>query len=244
MGGYITYASYTHGTVFDLRPDDVYACVADVGWITGHSYIVYGPLANGATSFMFESTPLYPDAGRYWDMVERHKISIFYTAPTAIRALVAQGDDYVKRYDRSSLRVLGTVGEPINPEAWEWYYKVVGEERCNIVDTWWQTETGGIAISPIAPATQPKPGSATLPMPGIFPSLRDPDGKKSTAPGRDCSALTIHGPARHGQSGATMSAFSQPISATYQAFTSPETAAGGTSTATTGLPAVWTMLST
>lgn len=183
-GGYITYASYTHGTVFDLRPDDVYACVADVGWITGHSYIVYGPLANGATSFMFESTPLYPDAGRYWDMVERHKISIFYTAPTAIRALVAQGDDYVKRYDRSSLRVLGTVGEPINPEAWEWYYKVVGEERCNIVDTWWQTETGGIAISPIAPATPPKPGSATLPMPGIFPSLRDPDGKKIYGPGQ------------------------------------------------------------
>ncbi|MGI9255786.1 MAG: AMP-binding protein, partial [Salinispira sp.] len=134
-GGYITYTSYTHAAVFDLRPDDVYACVADVGWITGHSYIVYGPLANGATTFMFESTPIYPDAGRYWDMVERHGITIFYTAPTAIRALVAQGDEFVKRYDRSSLRVLGTVGEPINPEAWDWYYEVVGEGRCNIVDT-------------------------------------------------------------------------------------------------------------
>ncbi len=183
-GGYITYASYTHATVFDLRPDDVYACVADVGWITGHTYIVYGPLANGATTVMFESIPTYPDAGRYWDMVERHKITIFYTAPTAIRALAAQGGEYVTRYDRSSLRVLGTVGEPINPEAWEWYYKVVGEGRCNIVDTWWQTETGGIAISPIAPATPTEPGSATLPLPGILPSLREADGKIIRGPGQ------------------------------------------------------------
>ena len=183
-GGYLTYASFTHGTVFDLREDDVYACVADVGWITGHTYIVYGPLANGATTLMFESIPTYPDAGRYWDMVARHKISIFYTAPTAIRALAAQGDDFVTRYDRSSLRVLGTVGEPINPEAWEWYYNVVGEKDCNIVDTWWQTETGGIAISPIAPATPTAPGSATLPMPGIMPSLRTNEGRHIIGPGQ------------------------------------------------------------
>lgn len=183
-GGYLTYASYTHATVFDLRETDVYACVADVGWITGHSYIVYGPLANGATTMMFESTPLYPDAGRYWDMVERHGITIFYTAPTAIRALAAQGNEHVKRYDRSSLRVLGTVGEPINPEAWEWYYDVVGEKRCNIVDTWWQTETGGISISPIAPATPTKPGSATNPMPGIQTSLRTPEGHVIRGPGQ------------------------------------------------------------
>jgi len=179
-GGYITYTSYTHQTVFDLREDDVYACVADVGWITGHSYIVYGPLANGATSLMFESIPTYPDAGRYWDMVARHGITIFYTAPTAIRALAAQGDDFVKQHDRSSLRVLGTVGEPINPDAWNWYYDVVGEGRCNIVDTWWQTETGGICITPIASVTPTTGGSATLPMPGIVPLLNDSDGNELT----------------------------------------------------------------
>jgi acetyl-CoA synthetase len=188
-GGYITYTSYTHATVFDLREDDVYACVADVGWITGHSYIVYGPLANGATSLMFESIPTYPDPGRYWDMVERHGITIFYTAPTAIRALAAQGDQYVTAHDRSSLRVLGTVGEPINPDAWEWYFHVVGEQRCNIVDTWWQTETGGISISPIAPATPTRPGSATLPMPGILTSLRTPEGIHIYGPGQGLLAI-------------------------------------------------------
>jgi acetyl-CoA synthetase len=165
-----------------LREDDVYACVADVGWITGHSYIVYGPLANGATSLMFESIPTYPDAGRYWDMVARHGITIFYTAPTAIRALAAQGDDFVKQHDRSSLRVLGTVGEPINPDAWNWYYDVVGEGRCNIVDTWWQTETGGICITPIASVTPTTGGSATLPMPGVVPQLNDSDGNELTGP--------------------------------------------------------------
>ena len=189
-GGYITWAQYTHRTVFDLREDDVYACVADVGWITGHTYIVYGPLANGATSLMFESTPLYPDAGRYWDMVERHGITIFYTAPTAIRALAACDPDLVTKYDRSSLRVLGTVGEPINPEAWRWYYDVVGEGRCNIVDTWWQTETGGICLTPIAPATPTKPGSATLPMPGILPSLRTPEGRPIHGPGEGLLCLS------------------------------------------------------
>ena len=197
-GGYLTYASYTHQTVFDLREDDVYACVADVGWITGHTYIVYGPLANGATSLMFESTPLCPDAGRYWDMVERHGITIFYTAPTAIRALAAQGDAFVRRADRSSLRVLGTVGEPINPEAWEWYYDVVGEGRCTIVDTWWQTETGGIMLSPIAPATPVAPGAATLPLPGILPVLVDSYNRELRGPvsGHLCLAQPWPGQAR------------------------------------------------
>jgi acetyl-CoA synthetase len=198
-GGYITYASYTHRTVFDVRPGDVYACVADVGWITGHSYIVYGPLANGTTSLMFESTPLYPDAGRYWDMVERHGINVFYTAPTAIRALAAHGREPVERYDRSTLRVLGTVGEPINPAAWEWYHDVVGAKRCAIVDTWWQTETGGICISPIAPATPTKPGSATLPLPGIVPALIDPNtGAPFDGPGEGhlCLAQPWPGQAR------------------------------------------------
>ena len=175
-GGYVTYASYTHRTVFDIRQGDVYACMADVGWITGHSYIVYGPLANGATTLLFESTPLYPDAGRYWDVVETHAVSVFYTAPTAIRALAAQGREFVERYDRTTLRVLSTVGEPINPEAWHWYQSVVGEDQCTIVDTWWQTETGGICISPIAPVTATLPGYATYPLPGITPVLLRPDG--------------------------------------------------------------------
>ena len=182
-GGYITYASFTHATVFDLREDDVYACVADVGWITGHTYIVYGPLANGATTLMFESIPTYPDPGRYWELVARHNVTIFYTAPTAIRALAAHGDSYVEAHDRSSLRVLGTVGEPINPEAWVWYHDVVGDTRCSVVDTWWQTETGGISISGISPATPMKPGSASYPLPGINPSLRTPDGRNIHGPG-------------------------------------------------------------
>ncbi|MEM7447910.1 MAG: acetate--CoA ligase [Myxococcota bacterium] len=183
-GGYLTYASHTHATVFDHRTDDVFGCMADIGWITGHTYIVYGPLSNGATTFMFESIPTYPDAGRYWDIVERHRLTTLYTAPTALRALVAFGDEPVSRYDRSSLRILGTVGEPINPEAWEWYYRTVGQERCTVVDTWWQTETGGIAISPIAPATPTKPGAATMPVPGVFLSLRTPEGDPIYGPGR------------------------------------------------------------
>jgi len=197
-GGYITYASYTHQVVFDVRDDDVYACVADVGWITGHTYIVYGPLANGVTSLMFESVPTYPDASRYWDMVERHKINVFYTAPTAIRALAAHGSAPVDKHDRSSLRVLGTVGEPINPEAWRWYFDVVGDGRCTIVDTWWQTETGGICISPLGPATPTKPGKATLPLPGIVPLLVDGDGREIHGPGAGhlCIAQPWPGQAR------------------------------------------------
>ena len=176
--GYLLYTMLTHRYVFDYREDDIFACVADIGWITGHSYVVYGPLANGATTVMFESVPTYPDAGRYWDMVERLKITQFYTAPTAIRAIARLGDEFVKKYDRSSLRVLGTVGEPINPESWKWYYHVVGEGRCNIVDTWWQTETGGIMITPLPGATPTKPGSATLPFFGIEPALLDDEGKE------------------------------------------------------------------
>jgi acetyl-CoA synthetase len=176
-GGYLLYASMTHRFVFDVQDDDVYACVADIGWITGHSYIIYGPLANGATTVMFESTPLYPDAGRYWRMVEELGITIFYTAPTAIRAIAREGDSWVKKHDRSSLRILGTVGEPINPEVWEWYHDVVGEGRCAVVDTWWQTETGGILITPLPGATPAKPGSATLPFFGIEPVLVDDEGK-------------------------------------------------------------------
>ena len=176
--GYMLNAALTHKYVFDYQEGDIYWCTADVGWITGHSYIVYGPLANGATTLMFEGVPTYPNASRCWDVVDKHKVTIFYTAPTAIRALMAQGDEPVTRTDRSSLRLLGSVGEPINPEAWEWYYRVVGDSRCPIVDTWWQTETGAILIAPIPGAVDLKPGSATLPMFGVQPVLLDPDGKE------------------------------------------------------------------
>ena len=177
-GGYLLYASYTHQHVFDYKDGDIYWCTADVGWITGHSYIVYGPLANGATTLMFEGVPTYPDAGRFWQVIEKHSVNIFYTAPTAIRALMAQGDDFVTKADRSSLTLLGTVGEPINPEAWRWYHDVVGEGRCEIVDTWWQTETGGILIAPLPGATDLKPGSATKPLPGVRPVLVDNEGNE------------------------------------------------------------------
>jgi len=173
-GGYITYASFTHERIFDYKPGDIYACVADVGWITGHTYVVYGPLANGATTVLFESIPTYPDAGRYWEMVERLKINQFYTAPTAIRLLIKSGDEFVHKYDRSSLRVLGTVGEPINPEAWRWYNDVVGEGRCSIVDTWWQTETGGIMMTALPGDEGVKPGAMSKPFFGIEPVLVDP----------------------------------------------------------------------
>jgi acetyl-CoA synthetase len=175
-GGYLVYASYTHELVFDLREDDVYWCTADVGWVTGHSYVVYGPLANGATTVMFEGVPNYPDHSRFWEVIDKHKVSLFYTAPTAIRALMREGEEPVRRTSRASLRLLGSVGEPINPEAWEWYYHVVGEERCPIVDTWWQTETGGILISPLPGAIATKPGSATLPFFGVTPAIVDADG--------------------------------------------------------------------
>ena len=176
-GGYLLYASMTHQLVFDYHDGDVYWCTADVGWVTGHSYIVYGPLANGATTLMFEGVPTYPSASRFWDVVDKWKVSIFYTAPTAIRSLMGSGDDLVKNSSRASLRLLGSVGEPINPEAWEWYYRVVGDSRCPIVDTWWQTETGGILITPLPGAVALKPGSATLPFFGVQPALVDDKGQ-------------------------------------------------------------------
>jgi acetyl-CoA synthetase len=176
QAGYLLHTMVSHKYVFDLREDDIYCCAADVGWITGHSYIVYGPLGNGATSVMFESIPTYPNAGRYWDMVDRLGITILYTAPTAIRAIAREGDDFVKPYKRTSLRVLGTVGEPINPEAWRWYFNVVGEGRCSIVDTYWQTETGGHMITGLAAATDMKPGSGSLPFFGVQPCVVDENG--------------------------------------------------------------------
>ena len=172
-GGYLVYTSYTHELVFDLREDDVYWCTADVGWVTGHSYVVYGPLANGATTVMFEGVPNHPDVSRFWQVVDKHQVTLFYTAPTAIRALMRDGEAPVKKTSRASLRLLGSVGEPINPEAWEWYNRVVGENRCPIVDTWWQTETGGIMISPLPGAIATKPGSATLPFFGVKPAIVD-----------------------------------------------------------------------
>ncbi len=175
-GGYMVWASFTHENVFDYRDGEIYWCTADVGWVTGHTYIVYGPLANGATTLMFEGVPNYPTVSRFWEVVDKHQVNIFYTAPTAIRALMRDGEAPVKKTSRASLRILGSVGEPINPEAWLWYYRNVGDERCPIVDTWWQTETGGILISPLPGAIAQKPGSATLPLPGVRPALVDNDG--------------------------------------------------------------------
>jgi acetyl-CoA synthetase len=176
-GGYLLWASMTHDYVFDYRPGEVYWCTADIGWVTGHSYVVYGPLANGATTLMFEGVPNYPDFSRFWQVCDKWNVAIFYTAPTALRALMREGDDYVTKASRSSLRILGSVGEPINPEAWEWYHRVVGDNRCPIVDTWWQTETGGILIAPLPGVTDLKPGSATKPFFGVEPVLVDAEGK-------------------------------------------------------------------
>ncbi|HET6912261.1 MAG TPA: acetate--CoA ligase [Rhodanobacteraceae bacterium] len=189
-GGYLVFVSYTHEQVFDLREDDIYWCTADVGWVTGHSYVVYGPLANGATTLMFEGVPNWPDAARIWQVCDKHKVTLLYTAPTAIRALMREGDSPVKRTARESLRILGTVGEPINPEAWEWYFNVVGDARCPIVDTWWQTETGGILITPLPGATGMKPGSAMQPFFGIQPALVDADGKRVEGEGSGNLVLT------------------------------------------------------
>jgi acetyl-CoA synthetase len=173
------YAAYTHEAVFDLREDDVFWCTADVGWVTGHSYVVYGPLANGATTLMFEGVPNFPDSSRFWRVIDRHAVTIFYTAPTALRSLMREGEDPVRKSSsRASLRLLGTVGEPINPEAWEWYHRVVGERRCPVVDTWWQTETGGVMISPLPGAIDQKPGSATLPFFGVQPAIVDGEGRE------------------------------------------------------------------
>ncbi len=196
--GYLLYASLTHKYVFDVQKDEVYFCTADVGWVTGHSYVVYGPLANGTTSLMFEGVPNYPDASRFWQIVDKHKVNIFYTAPTAIRALMREGDGFVKKTSRASLRILATVGEPINPEAWMWYYNVVGDARCPVIDTWWQTETGGHMITPMPGAIGLKPGSATLPFFGVKPMLVDNDGKElhGEAEGNLCLVDSWPGQAR------------------------------------------------
>jgi acetyl-CoA synthetase len=197
-GGYAVWTATTFHYVFDYRPGEIFWCTADIGWVTGHSYVVYGPLANGATTFMFEGVPNHPDFSRFWDVVERHKVAIFYTAPTAIRALMREGEEPVKKHDRSSIRLLGTVGEPINPEAWLWYHRVVGEERCPIVDTWWQTETGGIMITTLPGAHAMKPGSAGRPFFGIEPQLVDADGKvlEGAASGNLCIARSWPGQMR------------------------------------------------
>jgi acetyl-CoA synthetase len=195
-GGYLLFAAMTHKYVFDYNDGDIYWCTADIGWITGHSYMIYGPLCNGATTLMFEGVPTYPDASRFWQVIDKHQVNIFYTAPTAIRALMAQGDDFVKRTSRSSLRILGSVGEPINPEAWEWYYHVVGDGRCPIMDTWWQTETGGILITPLPGVTALKPGSATLPFFGVQPEVLDSSGTVLTG---EASGLLVIGKPWPGQ---------------------------------------------
>ena len=194
--GYLLQCAMTHKYVFDHKDEDIYWCTADVGWITGHSYIVYGPLCNGGTSLLFEGVPTYPDASRFWQVVEKHRVTIFYTAPTAIRALMGAGDDYVKQADLSSLRLLGTVGEPINPEAWEWYYRVVGDGRCPIVDTWWQTETGAHMLTPLPGATLMKPGCATVPFFGVQPVLLDAEGHEIEGPGEGVLAIKASWPAQ------------------------------------------------
>ncbi|WP_372868286.1 acetate--CoA ligase, partial [Pseudomonas sp.] len=195
-GGYLLMAAMTHKYVFDYHEGDIYWCTADVGWVTGHSYIVYGPLANGATSLVFEGVPNYPDASRFWQVIDKHQVNIFYTAPTAIRALMREGEEPVKKTSRSSLRLLGSVGEPINPEAWEWYYHVVGEMRCPIVDTWWQTETGAILITPLPGATDLKPGSATRPFFGVQPALLDEQAKEIDGPGSGVLAIKASWPSQ------------------------------------------------
>jgi acetyl-CoA synthetase len=193
-GGYLVYAACTHRLIFDYHPGDIYFCTADIGWITGHSYIVYGPLANGATTVMFESTPLHPNPSRYWQVVDDLNVNVIYTAPTALRALAQHGDEWVKKYKRDSLRILGTVGEPINPDVWRWYHDVIGERRCTVVDTWWQTETGGVMITPLPGVTPTKPGSATLPFFGVKPVVIDPSTQKVVEGNGVSGALCLASP--------------------------------------------------
>ncbi len=217
-GGYMVWASMTHKYVFDYKHGEVFWCTADVGWITGHSYIVYGPLANGATTLVYEGVPTYPDAGRFWQVCEKHSVNIFYTAPTAIRALMRVGDEPVKQYDRSAIRLLGTVGEPINPEAWHWYFNVVGDARCSIVDTWWQTETGGVMISPLPGATALKPGSATRPIFGVQPALVDVEGNILDGPAEGNLVIKDSWPGQMRTLYCDHDRFEQTYFSTYQGF--------------------------
>ncbi len=243
-GGYLMYAAFTHQIVFDYHDGDIYWCTADVGWVTGHSYIVYGPLANGATTLMFEGVPNHPSTSRFWEVIDKHKVNIFYTAPTAIRALMREGEAPVKRTSRASLRLLGSVGEPINPEAWLWYHRTVGDGRCPIVDTWWQTETGGILISPLPGATDLSPARRPSRCSGSSRSWWTRTARSSTARSAAISCSPRAGRARCARSMATTSASSTPISRPIAASTSPATAAAATRTATTGSPAVSTTSST
>ena len=244
-GGYLVYVNYTFACVFDYREEDIYWCTADVGWVTGHSYIVYGPLSNGATSLMFEGVPNYPDTSRFWRVIDKHKVTIFYTAPTAIRALMREGDAPVKVASRATLRLLGSVGEPINPEVWEWYHRVVGDGRCPVVDTWWQTETGGILISPLPGATMLKAGSATLPLPGIRPALVDGHGhvREGATDGNLVLLDSWPGQMRtvYGDHDRFITDLLHALSA---ASTSPATARAATRMATGGSPAASTTSST
>ena len=244
-GGYLVYAAMTHKLVFDYHHGDIYFCAADIGWITGHTYIIYGPLANGATTVMFESIPTYPDAGRYWRIVDDLGVNIFYTAPTALRAIHRGGDAFVADSRRDTLRILGTVGEPINPETWRWYHDVVGGGRCDVVDTWWQTETGGILITPLPGVTPMKPGSATLPFFGVSPcSWTSRAGAGRRRRRRQPLPRADVARARPAPSTATTSASTRPTSRSTRASTSPATAAAATRTATTGSPAASTTSST
>ncbi len=233
-GGYLTWAAMTHHYVFDYRPGDIYWCAADIGWVTGHSYVVYGPLTNGATVVMFEGVPNYPTHSRFWEIVDRHQVNIFYGAPTALRSLMREGDDWVTRTSRSSLRLLGSVGEPINPEAWEWYWRVVGGGRCPIVDTWWQTETGAAMITGMPGAIAMKPGSASMPMFGVVPQLVDAEGQVLEGATDGNLSSRKAGPARCAPSGAITNASSKLILAPIPANTSPAMAAAAMRMAITG----------
>jgi acetyl-CoA synthetase len=234
-GGYLTHVTTTAKAIFDLKEDDTFWCTADCGWVTGHSYVVYGILANGATTLMYEGTPTWPAPDRFWDIVERHRVTVFYTAPTAIRTFIRLGDEHPKKHDLSSLRLLGTVGEPINPEAWIWYHRVIGGKRCPIVDTWWQTETGGILISPLPGADATKPGSATRPFPGVRADVYDQQGEPVKPPDGASSCSRSRGPGCCAASGGTPSATrSSTGAATARVSTSPATARTATRTATSG----------
>ena len=243
-GGYLVYAAMTHELVFDYHDGDIYWCTADIGWVTGHSYIVYGPLANGATTLMFEGVPTYPSTSRMWEVVDKHEVNIFYTAPTAIRALMGGGNGPVEKTSRKSLRILGTVGEPINPEAWNWYYKVVGESRCPIVDTFWQTETGGHMLTPLPGATALKPGSATTPFFGIEPQIVDAEGKVLEGACEGNLVIARSWPGQMRTVFGDHKRFVETYFSTYRASISPATAAGATRTAITGSPAASTTSST
>ncbi len=234
-GGYAVQTYLTTKYVFDLRDEDIYWCTADIGWVTGHSYVVYGPLQNGATVLMYEGAPNWPDFSRFWKIIDDHKVTIFYTAPTAIRAFIKWGDQHVEKHKLDSLRLLGTVGEPINPEAWMWYREKIGHNRCPIVDTWWQTETGAIMIAPIPGAVPTKPGSATRPFFGIQPEVVNQGGPSCARPGTAaCWSCASRGPRWRAPSTATPSATRRPTGATCRAATSPATARGRTPTATSG----------